>query len=460
MKNLFYVILLVCLLPTTLNAQQLGFSSNPTFNTDASGGQVGHLQSGTFGDVLGSGQWIGIGEPNIGPTAYGMRIQEGSYFGTFSLVPKTGLSTVGARDLDILWGGSTSNLNFNYASNSTSPPIKRMSILSNGRVIVGDLSNVGSVTRAALTVVETSSSGGSGIDINATSGRNPNLLFSINNTIRANIRILDSADDRMEFQTGSSLTTRMTLLQNGNFGIGTANPSDKLHVNGDVSIAGSLSVASDQRFKKDINKIESPMSLLEGLNGMTYEYDQTAFPEKEFIKGKTLGFIAQDFEKDLPELIKKDNEGYYSVNYLGVIPILVEALKEVNEEKEDLRTELDELKSLVNDLIKTQDLNNDHNANKQSGLMNSSGNVKATLFQNAPNPSNGSTKITYQVNEANAQIDLIVYDTKGNEVSRFQNLSSGNQSIELNENLTNGIYLYTLFVDGIEIDTKRLVISK
>ena len=453
MKNLFYVIILVCLLPTTINAQQLGFSSNTTFNTDATGGQVGHLQSGTFGSVTG-GEWIGIGEPNVGPAAYGMRIQKGTRFNSFS---------INNNASEIFWGGANSILKFKYAADGMSTPVEHMSIRSNGKTIIGDLNSIGNNTSyAALTVVETVASGGSGIEIEATTNRNPNLLFSINSINRANIRVYEAGGDRMDFQMGSSLVTAMTILQNRNVGIGTTNPTDKLHVNGNISASG-LSLSSDQRFKKDITKLDDPMRLLEGLNGVSYEYDQEAFPEKEFVKGKTIGFIAQDFEKDLSNLIKKDNEGYYAVNYLGVIPILVEAMKDVNEENQTLKEEneafkeeLSEIKSLLNDLIKAQDLNG--KASKQSG--NNIGASKAALFQNAPNPSNGSTNIRYQVADASADIMIVVNDLKGNEITKFANLPSGNQSVELNENLNTGIYLYSLYVDGVEVDTKRLVVSK
>ncbi len=111
MKNIFYVIVILCLFVTTADAQQIGFSSNPSFNTDLTGGQVGHLQSGAFGNILGSGKWIGIGQPNIGPAAYGMRIQDGNKFCTLDIL--NGKS-------EIFWGGGSNNyLNFNYAPNGT-----------------------------------------------------------------------------------------------------------------------------------------------------------------------------------------------------------------------------------------------------------------------------------------------------------------------------------------------------
>jgi|GEM_PF-5742073 len=458
MKQLFYITVILCLFAIDVNAQIAGAPGGSiTFDTNGSGGQLGHLQSGLYGSVSGNSQWIGIGQPSFGPAAYGMRIQDGSRFCTLDILN---------GNSEIFWGGSNSDLNFNYAVNSTTSPIQRMSIRNNGRVIVGDLNNVGAANaRAALTVVETSASGGSGIDINATTNRNPNLLFSINNVVKGNIRILDNAGDRMEFMMGTAAsTTAMTILQNRNVGIGTVNPTCKLEVNGDACISGSLSVASDRRFKKDINKLKNPMDLLEGLNGMSYEYNQTAFPEKEFTKGKTIGFIAQDFEKDLPELIRKDGEGYYAVNYLGVIPILVEAMKDLNTENETLKAtndnlanELAELKTLVNGLIQAQDANNNAKTIEQS--LNNSINSKNVLFQNSPNPSDGNTQITYEV-KAGTNVNIVITDTNGAEMTRFDNLPIGKQSVDLNGNFNNGIYLYTLYVDGVEVDTKRLVISK
>ena len=131
-------------------------------------------------------------------------------------------------------------------------------------------------------------------------------------------------DATLSFLTGGN--QQMIIDATGNVGIGTATPSQKLHVNGNV-LANNVSVSSDERWKKDIVTISNPLSIVNQLRGTSYEFRADEFPEKRFSEGKQLGVIAQEVEKVLPELVKTDNEGYKSVNYEGIIPVLIEGMK-------------------------------------------------------------------------------------------------------------------------------------
>ena len=73
---------------------------------------------------------------------------------------------------------------------------------------------------------------------------------------------------------------------------------------------------------------------------MSYDWDRAAFPEKNFPEHRSFGFIAQEIEKVLPDVVSKDAEGYYSVAYSEVIPVLVEATKELRDENAALRARL------------------------------------------------------------------------------------------------------------------------
>ena len=58
--------------------------------------------------------------------------------------------------------------------------------------------------------------------------------------------------------------------------------------------------------------------------------NRAAFPDRNFTEGKHLGFIAQEMEKVLPQLVKTGKDGFKAVNYDGVIPVTVEAIKTLN----------------------------------------------------------------------------------------------------------------------------------
>ncbi len=106
--------------------------------------------------------------------------------------------------------------------------------------------------------------------------------------------------------------------------------------------AGNIdwAVASDRRFKKDIVPISNAIDLVKNLDGVRYNYDKEAFPEKKFPEKAQVGLIAQDVNQILPEVVNIDNEGYYSIGYGSIVPVLIEAIKEQ-------QTRIEELEKLV-----------------------------------------------------------------------------------------------------------------
>jgi flagellar biosynthesis chaperone FliJ len=88
-----------------------------------------------------------------------------------------------------------------------------------------------------------------------------------------------------------------------------------------------------------------------------YEYKRDEYPGMHFSQGKQFGFIAQDMEKVFPELSTNKKKildptqkspdkvvsGYYTVNYIGLIPVLVKAIQEQQQHIEQLEKRVDEL---------------------------------------------------------------------------------------------------------------------
>lgn len=95
------------------------------------------------------------------------------------------------------------------------------------------------------------------------------------------------------------------------------------------------SVSSDIRLKQDIVKEENSLSKILQLNGYSYRFKKNANdPHKEY------GVIAQEVIKVLPEAVFTDKDGYYSVSYSSLIPILINAIKEQ-------QIQIDKLKGLL-----------------------------------------------------------------------------------------------------------------
>lgn len=121
----------------------------------------------------------------------------------------------------------------------------------------------------------------------------------------------------------------------GFVGIGNTNPSCKLDVSGNVCANGVV-LTSDKRFKKNIQTLEPVAPQLSSIRGVSYDFKQNEFPQKEFSNESQIGLIAQEVEVVYPELVKTDKEGYKSVNYDQLMPILVQALQELVIERESM----------------------------------------------------------------------------------------------------------------------------
>lgn len=87
--------------------------------------------------------------------------------------------------------------------------------------------------------------------------------------------------------------------------------------------------------------------------------------------------------------------------------------------------------------------------------------LDCVLYQNRPNPFSEKTTIRFSINRNSKNIAIFVFDLQGAMVKSFENLdvSFGEITIAGND-LTPGMYLYSLFVDGNEIDTKRMILTQ
>ena len=142
-------------------------------------------------------------------------------------------------------------------------------------------------------------------------------------------------------------------LDNTAFVIGNGsswdNRSDALVVkfNGDATLAGNLNINSDARLKANIISLGSTLSKLLQIDGKSYTM------KKDESEKQKIGLLAQDIEKVFPELVS-ESHGIKSVNYQGLVPVLINALKEQQNEIEILKqqqSEIDELKTMLKTLI-------------------------------------------------------------------------------------------------------------
>ena len=163
----------------------------------------------------------------------------------------------------------------------------------------------------------------------------------------------NNANARFRIFNGGSETAGIIIKESGNVGIGTTNPGARLQVAGDI-IANSIAGSSDTRFKTNILPIESPLQKVLKLRGVTFDWRIKEFPNRLFSENRALGFIAQEVEQVIPEVVQTENskEGFKSVQYDKVVALLVEAIKEQQKQIDFLNHQLiiiaEKLKSLEN----------------------------------------------------------------------------------------------------------------
>ena len=125
--------------------------------------------------------------------------------------------------------------------------------------------------------------------------------------------------------------------QSSNGGVGykmALATSGTLTVSADLVAYGS---PSDKRLKENIKPIKSALDKVSKLQGVTFDWKKS---DSILDIKKDIGFIAQDVQKVVPELVRENEDGMLSMRHQGVTPILLEAIKELKAEIEELKKQI------------------------------------------------------------------------------------------------------------------------
>jgi hypothetical protein len=123
------------------------------------------------------------------------------------------------------------------------------------------------------------------------------------------------------------------------FGTSTTSSSYEIYVSGAIYATGNITAYSDRRVKENITTIDNPLTKVEGLRGVYYNKIDD---EK---KTKQIGFIAQEVDEVVPELVTyAEDVDQYGVNYGNTTALLVEAIKELSQQVKEQQKQIDELK--------------------------------------------------------------------------------------------------------------------
>ena len=131
--------------------------------------------------------------------------------------------------------------------------------------------------------------------------------------------------------SGNSQET-LTVNESGNVGIKDSTPSYRLDVAGTIRATSDVIAFSDERVKENIKTIDNSLEKVNKLRGVEFN--------KIGEDTKSIGVIAQEVEKILPEVVRTDDEGMKSVAYGNVVGVLIEAVKELTKEVEELKKQI------------------------------------------------------------------------------------------------------------------------
>jgi len=338
------------------------------------------------------------------------------------------------------------------------------------------------------------------------------------NTSGTNYGVLGSAENGdftyggyfKAFSSGSNYNTTCggwfdaitSGYKNSTYGIyASASNADTLssnyagYFNGDVYCVGTY-YGSDIMLKKNITPLSNALSLINQLNSKQYTFKTSEFPQMNLPSDNQFGLIAQEVELILPELVKDikqpailDTNGniiYPAVSFKGIkyealIPILIEAVKELNTKNDsltnNLKSEIVSLKNVINNLDDRffqmeAILSNCCISNNKMLSTPSENDITVTevelanhqaivLDQNVPNPFKENTVITYFIPDNIKYAQIIFTDNYGKIMKTVDITAPGQGMLKVYaSNLSSGIYQYSLIVDGKVAETKKMMCGK
>jgi hypothetical protein len=216
--------------------------------------------------------------------------------------------------------------------------------VNGGEVVRIDGSGLGVGITPAETLDLKTSSGDCRIRMDAPDGSDCEIKFYNDGTVQYTMGYDDGAD---EFRIGTSnvdsgvrfkLTDNGVNIADGGLGVDVA-PST---TDGRIDAANDVVAysTSDKRLKENIKPLDNALDKVMQISGVEFDWKKLTEKEKETIhgnEGHDVGVIAQEVEEVLPEVVTQRDSGYKAVKYEKIVPLLIEAIKELKQEIQELK---------------------------------------------------------------------------------------------------------------------------
>ena len=238
----------------------------------------------------------------------------------------------------------------------------------------------------------------------------------------------------------------------------------KFWVLGDGSVYSVNSyITSDSTKKENVVPITDAIEKVKSINGVTYnlksdDLETSLREENEPVDSegekttleRNAGVFSQDVKRVLPEAVRTLEDGSEVVSYNDLVALLIEAVKEQQEQIEELQA-----------IISNEETNQTKSAQSSTSidedvLLKSD----PKLYQNAPNPFTESTVIKYEIPDHFSYAMINIYNLQGRQIRSYRITESGVGSISIpGSDLSPGQYIYNLVSDGIEVDSKKMILT-
>ncbi|MBS6574801.1 tail fiber domain-containing protein [Parabacteroides goldsteinii] len=255
-----------------------------------------------------------------------------------------------------------------------------------------------------------------------------------------------------------------------------------------------VNITSDARLKENVQSLQNPLNILEQVSGVTYNYklseiskyreqDDSKFSEanksqnsldsqaptdaasiekankdklfqseinrveSEEANRKRIGFLAQDVQKVLPELVQTDDKGVMSIDYIGFIPLIVESIKEMQLTIQNQNEQIENLQRLLS-------------GDPESKLRSSSTSNSTNMIEGAKLYNREGASVSYSLPFAFTTANIQVYDITGRMIKDF-NLDKTNNALNISPSeIGYGTFVYALFVDGRKADILKKIVTQ
>ena len=165
------------------------------------------------------------------------------------------------------------------------------------------------------------------------------------------------------------------------------------------------------------------------------------------------GLAADQLREVYPELVYEDQNGNVSINYIEMIPLLVQANNELRARVQALEQTQQKTKGSFE---ATEEQSPSLQGRDEEGLT-----LLLSLGQNDPNPFSEQTSIEVNVPESVTSAALLIFDMQGKQVRKIDIADRGTSRITVTgQGLPEGMYLYSLVADGKVVKTRKMILSK